>query len=207
MINIKEYLPFLDGWEAVLDVREDITVTNTMTTLIFSREEKGWLLGAVAAVSNKYVLIDIEIGHLKLPMHVQKLYILGYRHPVKPGRSPYVLWYQEDSPGSETGYFVTDFDPIDWESYVGDYRVVAQLPRKVKLPNGTTVTVSASSATLHYFALLRIRIKDIYRFFSSLNRVYRAIMTGRAEILMPTALKEVEKLKEKREKLRAMARW
>jgi len=174
-------LPFLEGWIPVVDKQWDINVTKgAYAHVIGPGLEMGWILGATASLSNKYLEVYIKYGEADLHMSPEHLYRLGLRNPLKPSRKPYVLRYYEDSAGSETGIFVVDFDPSVWEPFIGKVEAKVYLPKLAKMPDGTTVSPSASTATLYFLGMARVVIRDKEAFTESYYEFMSSLARGRA---------------------------
>jgi len=179
MFRIREVLPFLEGWDLAVDTIKNLVVSGVARVVISSKGEKGWFLGCYMVCSNKYVRVNVKVGNHEFELLPEVLYRKGWVAPLKLDRKPIVTKYSEDYPNSETGVFAISLEPSDWISYVGDYVVTVQLPDKVELPDGTTVYVSSTSATIYSLEVFRVRVRDDKSFFKSLTKYLYAVLTGK----------------------------
>lgn len=204
MLRLRDLLPYLDGWKPDLVLKTNINVDYNRQ-LILTGYEEGYIEGGYFVTNNKYVSLIVRAGGLEIPFATEYLFQLGYRAPLKPAKKPYVLRYLEDTPGSETGLFVVDYDPIDWQPYKGNFEITVQLPPKIVWP-WVSISVSSTTAKVYIFALLRILIVDREEFFKSLAKAVTAILLGKPpEAVSIDLFQKLEQLEAKLQALRAGA--
>ena len=172
MIDLRHWLPFLDGWAAVRYETKNRAVTRSISQVIYDRDEIGWLDRISVVVSSKYVLVVAEIGGSSVEMVPEALYVRGKVSPV--AREPYLARYDDD----ESVYVVEYFG--DFEPYRGDFRLTIQLPDSVELPDGTTVSVPEASATVYEIRVTRYKVVALDKFFRSVSEVLLSSVAGRA---------------------------